>query len=445
MRRVLLSIGRHVAAVIVVVTACAPPETEGPAQRQVDLEILDPTGADLTFWYQHGRTRGAALLELIGEFNRTNPHGIEVTGEFAGSYGDIYNKMMVGLQSGSLPDMLVAYQNQALAYFEAGGLVDLTPYIESPNWGLTEDERADYVEAFLAQDNLAGQQICFPPNRSVEILYFNLDWLAQLGYDRSPTTWESFAAACRQARDEPFLRVQPGDRSIGLLLFADASRIASMVFSRGGDLVNADRNAYTLATPPMRQALELIQELIAERAADLVGDADEDLAGFAVGDVLFVIRTSSNLPFVRSAVEEGGLDFRWGVGPLPYEGEAPIANVYGASIAVGRTTPERQLASWLFIKWFTEPKQQARWAMASNYFPVRYSTAAELKQYFAANPRYKAVYDLLRYGKAEPSIPGYQLVRRLIEETMVEVGQGGDVGRAMSSLQRRANETLDKR
>ena len=438
-----LSIWTQVGAVLLVATTCAPPETEAPAERQVDLESLDPTGARLTFWYQHGRIRGAALLELIGEFNRTNPDSIEVAGEFAGSYGDIYNKMMVGLQGGSLPDLLVAYQNQALAYFEADGLVDLTPYIESPTWGLTKEERADYVEAFLAQDNLRGQQICFPPNRSVEILYFNLDWLAQLGYDGPPTTWETFAAVCRQARDIPFLRGRPGDRSIGLLLFADASRLASMVFSRGGDLVSDDGTAYTLATPHMRQALELMQELIAEKAADLVGDPDEDLAGFAVGDALFVIRSSSNLPFARSAVEEGGLGFRWGVGPLPYEGEAPIANIYGASIAVGRTTPERQLASWLFLKWFTEPKQQARWAQASNYFPVRYSTAAELKPYFAANPRYKVVYDLLRYGKAEPSIPGYQLVRRIIEETMVEVGQGGDIGRAMSSLQRRANATLD--
>ena len=80
----------------------------------------------------------------------------------------------------------------------------------------------------------------------------------------------------------------------------------------------------------------------------------------------------------------------------------------------------------------------------SNYFPARRSTARELDSYFAENPRYRIVYDLLDYGKSEPSVPGYQAVRRLIEEAMVEVAQGGDIDGILPRLEREANATLEE-
>jgi multiple sugar transport system substrate-binding protein len=428
-----------------VFAACGGEEGEKTAEAgsaETDIELVTPTGSRLVFWYQHTRTREEAVLELIAEFNSTNPYQIHVDGEYAGDYGAIYNKMMVSLQSGNAPDLVVAYQNQAMAYFEAEGLVDLSPYMSSPKWGLTPAERADYVQAFLEQDNHKGVQICFPPNRSIEILYSNLDWLSELGYDAPPATWDDFAALCRLARDRPFSRAKKGARSLGFLLMADASRLASMVFSRGGELFDETSQTYTLNTPQARASLKLMQELIAEKAVDLVGDSDEDLGEFAVGQVVFIVRTSSSLPYVESAVDEGQLGFAWEVGPLPHAGDAPIVDVYGASIGVGRTTPSRQLASWLFLKWFTAPAQQARWAQASNYFPVRYSTADELEAYFEENPRYQRVFALLPYGKAEPSLPGYQTVRRMMEEVIVDVGQGGDIDRALEQLERRANATI---
>ena len=425
--------------------ACGDPTPREAAdaglEQEKDIELVNPTGAQLVFWYQHTRTREDALLELIDEYNSSNAHQVHVKGEFAGNYGDIYNKMMVSLQSGNVPDLVVAYQNQAMAYFEADGLADIAPYMASPKWGLSAAERADYVQTFLEQDNRNGVQICFPPNRSVEILYSNLDWLAELGRDTPPSKWDDFAALCRQARDQPFSGADEGARSLGFLLAPDASRLASMVFSRGGDLYDESAHRYTLDTPQVHESLQLMQQLISEKAADLVGDPDEDLGEFAIGQVLFVTRTSSSLPFVESAVDDGQLGFAWDVGPLPYSGSVPVVDVYGASIGVGRTTPSRQLASWLFLKWFTAPEQQARWAQASNYFPVRYSTADELGPYFRENPRYERVFKLLQYGKAEPSVPGYQIVRRMIEETIVDIGQGGVVDSALEQLEQRANAT----
>ena len=414
---------------------------EGVARVEVDADSIEPKPVELVFWYQHSQERERELQALIADFNRTNGYGITVKGEFSGRYGDIYNKMLTGLQGGSLPNLVVAYQNQALLYHEAGGLVDLNRYIDSARWGLTPAERADYVAAFMAQDRAAdGAQIGFPPNRSLEILYYNADWLRELGHEAPPRTWAEFARMCRQARDQPFSRADAGDRSLGFLYDWDASRLATMVFSRGGDIVVDGR--YAFDNPHARGALEMMQELIGEGAAEMMSEPYADQGEFAVGGALFMIRSTSGLPFVRSAVEEDGLAFDWQVGPPPHAGDEPVMNVYGASISVCRASPEQELASWLFLKWFTAPTQQARWIKASNYFPVRRSTAGELAAYFEEYPRYRTVFDLLPFGKSEPNLAGYQIVRRRVEQTMVEIAQGADVARALQKLDRDANATF---
>ena len=420
-------------------------QQERRTDLKVDLEKVDPSGQRVVFWYQHTRAREDALLAMIDEFNATNPHKVVVAGEYSGNYGDIYNKMLVALQGGTPPSLVVAYQNQALAYQEADGLVDLSPYMESPKWGLSPQTLADHVKTFVDQDNVAGVQIGFPPNRSMELLYFNFDWLRELGREGPPQTWQEFADLCRLARTRPFSRADNPSNSLGFYLEADASRLASMVFSRGGTFLDEEGSAYAFDTPETRDALNLIQALVREGAAKPVGEPYLDQTEFAVGNVLFALRSSSGLPFFKSSIEEAGIGFDWRVGPPPHGEAEPVVNVYGASVSVCRTTPEQQLAAWLFLKWFTEPAQQARWVRASNYFPVRRSAAESLKEYFEANANYRTAYGLLDFGRSEPALAGYQQVRRMIADAMVEILDGADVESRLGQLDRDANATIYNR
>ena len=414
---------------------------QGPS-TPVDLESLDPQGQQVEFWYQHQRMRAQALQEIIADFNRTNAHGISVRGEYAGGYGDIYNKMVVGLQGGSVADLVVAYQNQAREYLLADGIVDLTPYMTSPRWGLSPEAAADYVQAFVRQDRIGGRQIALPPNRSIEVLYYNAGWLRELGAEGPPVTWEEFARLCRAARSRPFSGNE-GTRSLGFVLDEDASRLASMTFSRGGGFLDPEGSGYGLDTPEVAASLRLMQELAAEGAVELMGEPYGDQTAFNVGEALFMLRSTSGLPFVQEGVASGA-GFDWGVAPPPHSTPEPVVNFYGASVSVCKTTPERQLAAWLFLKWFTEPQQQARWVKASNYFPARRSTRPLLAGYLEENPRYASAYELLEYGRPEPSLPGYEAVRRLISSTVVRVVQGAEVGSSLRRLQQEANATLEE-
>ena len=314
------------------------------------------------------------------------------------------------------------------------------PYMSSVQWGLTVEAPQDYYGDFLAQDRFDGVQIALPPNCSLELLYYNDDWLRELGHHQPPEDWATFVALCRRAKVVPFSKNGSG-RSLGWVLPADASRLASMVFGLGGGFMDEQQRAYTLDSPEVREALLMLRELVVDGALELAFESDEGLRDFSTGEVLFFLSSSTGIPHVESAVAAGP-GFNWQVAPLPHSTPEPVLNVYGASVAVCRTTPAKQLAAWLFLKWFTEPEQQARWVEASGYFPARKGAAEHLQAYFAEHPRYERAFAWLDAGRGEPGVRGYTRVRRLIAEAMTAVIEGEDMDAALADLQQRADATL---
>jgi multiple sugar transport system substrate-binding protein/sn-glycerol 3-phosphate transport system substrate-binding protein len=96
-------------------------------------------------------------------------------------------------------------------------------------------------------------------------------------------------------------------------------------------------------------------------------------------------------------------------------------NIYGASISIPKSTPEKELAAWLFLKYFTQPEVQAKWAEVSGYYPVRASVASNLTDYMSKNPAYKTGFDLLKYGTFEPPVPGYDFVRQDLGTALAQI------------------------
>jgi multiple sugar transport system substrate-binding protein/sn-glycerol 3-phosphate transport system substrate-binding protein len=412
MRKQVLLAGLAMVTVVgLTLVSCRPP----PYDREVygNLEKLDPSGQVITYWHQHSRERGEELDALVDDFNASNEWGIAVQAEYAGGYGDIYNKIMDGIPSGEVPNVTVAYQNQAATYATQGGIVEVTPYVESARWGFSEEELADFFPFVELGDYLPqfDGRYGFPPHRSMEVLYYNADWLRELGYDGPPRTWDEFKEMACAASD-------PDAGKYGYELSIDASTFADMVYNRGGVMINEDATAYAFGDQAGLTALAFIQELFDEGCAVLETEAYGDQEHFGEGRILFTFSSTSGIPYYRDLVSEGG-GFAWSISTMPTTLDTPRVDIYGASLSIMHTTPEKQLASWLFIKWLTEPEQSARWSRASNYFPVRQSVAAELADYFAENPQYEKAFGFLGYDLTiEPGVIAYDECRDLINTMM---------------------------
>jgi len=417
----------------------APVVTEAPTEAPVVTEapteppVVDPWAGvvpakEIVWWHQHtGSAREAAIAKIVEDFNATNAYGIKVTAEYAGSYGDIFNKMLPILNTADVPDVVVGYQNQVATYQLADAMFDMNQLIDHPEYGLTKEEQADFFPGFFAQDVLSlfdNQRLGLAPNRSMEVMFYNMDWLKELGYDAPPTTPEQFKEMACKAAATPFSGATEGAASpTGYELSIDTSRFASWTFAFGGDMFDYTANQFTLNSDAAVQAWTFIQSLFADGCARLVTENYGDQTDFGNGTLLFAVGSSSGLLYYGDAVTADGTPFEWGVGAIPHTTPDPVMNIYGASVSIPKSTPERELAAWEFVKYYTSAEVNAAWAKASGYFPVKASIAEEVTAEFAGNKEaYGTAISLLTFGKFEPPVPGYDFVRdNVIEVVMTTI------------------------
>jgi multiple sugar transport system substrate-binding protein/sn-glycerol 3-phosphate transport system substrate-binding protein len=135
---------------------------------------------------------------------------------------------------------------------------------------------------------------------------------------------------------------------------------------------------------------------------------------------MYVFGSSSGLPFYKDAIDKGA-KFKWDIALLPYT-DKPGVDLYGASISVYKTTPEKELAAWLVIKFLGERPQTAKWAAQTGYFPVRQSAKDDVLNAFKSDKTwgpvaesYGKMFDWLQYAEIESPVAGYDPVRALID------------------------------
>jgi len=397
----------------------------------------------VVYWHPHQGARQKATQDAVDKFNSGNPWKITVEPIFKGDYPVIYQAMLAGLQTKELPNLTVAYQNQAAQYENVNALVDLNQFVNDKAYGLGKSVTDDFFQGFLLSDvnpQFGNQRLGMALYRSMESLYYNKDALKDLGYDAPPKNWDQFKEmACK------FTKSASG--RIGYEVRTDASFVAAAAFAQGGDIYDYKANKFIYDSPEPQVAPQVMQDLYQQGCASLIAEAFSDQADFAKQKVLFYIGTSSGLTFVRSAIQDsvkaGGKDFTFDIAPIPYK-DKPVQDIYGASVSIPKTTRQQELAAWLFVRWYTEPEQQAAWAKTTNYFPVRHSTADQLADYFKTNQPYKSAFDLLGSTKAEPPVAGYDPVRALAVKAFNNVLDGKPVAEEFAKLNDDANAILAK-
>jgi multiple sugar transport system substrate-binding protein len=388
------------------------------------------------------------LEQMLADFNSTNACGITVTGENQGGYNEIRDKVNASIAAGDLPAaLIVGYQNDQAFYQLNQGLVDLEPYMTDETWGLSAEDQADFYPTFLEQSVhpvFNNERLGFPPNRSMEVLFYNQTWLEELGFDGPPATPEEFREQACAARDAG---------AGGYILRDDASSVASWTYAFGGDVLTEDGTGYDYTGDATVQAMAFLKDLYDDGCAFFFTEGFPN-PEFAARRALFTQGSSSGLPFYASdlatvAEEEGRDADEWGVTAIPHTTAQPVQNIYGGDVMITRTTPEQQLAAWIFVKWYTTPEVQARWSQVSGYFPTREGANDFLEGYVDENPQWGAALDLLQYSYYEPQLISYQSTRDAAEEAFnvimnlpadVGVDNTGPIEDVLANLTERANE-----
>jgi ABC-type glycerol-3-phosphate transport system substrate-binding protein len=172
--------------------------------------------------------------------------------------------------------------------------------------------------------------------------------------------------------------------------------------------LNGTKTAFR--TPAWSKTLNLYQTLVAKGYGTVSSGAEQlasgDMSDFASQQAAFIIRTSLNIPYLEQAI---GNSFHWGVTLPPQEvaKRKPVTVLYGANTAAFKSSsPQQNLASWLFVKFLASTQAQADWAVHTGCLPVR-TNAMKVKTYLAlvkSDPRTKAARDALPSAKVESVI-----------------------------------------
>jgi multiple sugar transport system substrate-binding protein/sn-glycerol 3-phosphate transport system substrate-binding protein len=84
---------------------------------------------------------------------------------------------------------------------------------------------------------------------------------------------------------------------------------------------------------------------------------------------------------------------------------------------LAHTTPERQLASWLFARWLVSIENQAAWAEATGYLPVS-TAAAQALRTTNATPALRQALPFLAYAHPEPVYASWYILRWSLAEAL---------------------------
>ncbi len=418
--------------------ACAP-AADGA------LAGVDPSGQTVLWWHNHTGSRDENLAEMVAEYNETNECGITIESQSQGGYDEVRDKVNASISAGEAPAaLIVGYQNDQAFYQLNEGLADLNNYVSDPHWGLTAEEKADFYAGFFDQSvhsAFDGQRLGFPPNRSIELLYYNQSWLEELGFEGPPTTPEEFKEqACAAAAAN-------GDGTGGYILRDDASAMAAWTLAFGGDILDESGTAYAYNNPATVEAMTFLKGMLDEGCAYFFTEGYPN-PEFAARRALFTQGSSSGMSFYQgdlaTVAEEAGTEpDAWGVTAIPHTTPDPVVNVYGGDIMITANSPEQELAAWLFTKWFTSPEQQARWDTITGYFPTRAGTVPFLADYVSESDfgaQYEEAMSFLPYGAFEPQLISYQAVRDAAQEAYNAIMQGADAQETLDQLTEDANE-----
>ena len=373
-------------------------------------------GTTVTFWHVYGEGKPSeGVVTLVEEFNTTNEWGITVDALDQVDYSPMEDKFNAAIQSGDLPDVVMGYTNALSDWYSVGAIADLNPFISDPDYGLTETEIADiYESAYNAGVTSDGARVAFPLTQSANVLVYNFTWAEELGFDSPPKTSAEFKEQVCAASE--FNDSLGGDfaGTGGLVYYPSTTNWLNWYFAFGGDTLNDAGDGYDFTDQAAVDASLFLNDL---RDSGCTFETEsypnpEQAQRLA----LVTMSSTAGLPYYEVAFEEAENDDVWGFIGAPGPDGTLAVDAFQQMIGIVPTTEEKQMASWLFVRWLTSPEIQARWiADYSGYLPTQGAAMPLLESFAAENTVWATGAELAKLGPAEPqTFPAWSPVRREI-------------------------------
>ncbi|MBE5804394.1 MAG: extracellular solute-binding protein [Clostridiales bacterium] len=338
------------------------------------VELSPEAPQVLTLWHYYNGAQQQIFDELVLEFNETIglEKGIVIAPVSQGGVNDLADKLMdsANRKTGAarMPDIFAAYADTAHAMNQMDLVADISRY-------MTAEEEAEYMDAYIQEGRLdaSGALKVFPIAKSTEMMLVNkTEWdafAAATGAQVSLlSTWEGVVEASRM-----YYEWSGGKAFFGRDAFANYILIGSLQL--GVEMFSVEDGIMTLNLDEavMRRLWDNYVVPYVNGWFGAYGRYRSD--DVKTGQLVALVgSTSGALYFPAEVTRDDGSTYPIECMTLPlpnFRDTQPCAVQQGAGMVVTKSTPEREYAATVFLKWFTQTENNIVFSLNSGYLPVK--------------------------------------------------------------------------
>lgn len=339
----------------------------GAGQTDSTADAGSGEQVEITFWHAMSGVNEQAIQKITDDFMAQNPD-VKVTLMNQGGYRDLFDKLMASAKADQLPNLAQIYSNRLSWYVDKGLALDLTPYMQAEGTGLTEADYEDIPAMFMDDCIWGDGQYAMPFNKSMMVLYYNVEMFEQAGLE-VPTTWEAWEKAAEKLTKDTD---GDGEPDIYGIVFANdlSIDIAPWLKQAGGMTMNEQTDELYFDTPETKEAISFLNGLFQKKIARFAGEDQNANVPLQQGRAAMCVASTSALPYIESDTMEG---ITIDAAALPaYKTDDQL--YYGTNVTVFDVgTDAQKQASWDYLKFLTSTENTAYFAAQTGYIPVRKS------------------------------------------------------------------------
>lgn len=347
---------RILAGLLFLLVGCAAPAAPPSAAEQI-----------LILWHPFTGAEREALQVISDAFNADNPWGIHLVAEYQ---EDIFAKVAAAAPD-QRPDLIVVWPEEVAAYRQAGLAADLTPL--PPGVSFDTDDLLPMARALFSEN---GELQGLPLGLSTYLVYYNADWLGDLGYNEQIASWEDLRRAACASTD-------PVGGQMGLGLTLQPGALLAQLAASGAPLADAGGNV-ALNNNDALNALVALHTLLASECGSRYATSEEGITWLANNAMAMIIDSSQHLSEIEQRLL-AGRRFSLAVGPIPgADGPGPTL-WYGPGLLLVSPAGARRQAAFQALAWFLTPDAQQTWSSLTQQLPVQRTQVVARLDESAAN------------------------------------------------------------
>lgn len=399
--------------------ASAAKQTEVPNPMGIPWTELE--GLELEFWYVWDLDEpGAGMNAIVDRFNSENEWGITVKAVDQGLVLDPIGSVEAAFEEGLVPHVMLVEGSAIAGWYDDGVIIDLSELLNDPAAGLSPEEQNSFYPGIFENFSITGSdRPGMPFSQSIQVIYYNQSWASELGYHLPPLTGEDFwKQSCTFAGQED---------PLGIVLSPQAENILSQLYAYQGILLEPGGTRYQFESPEMKAMVKDWKDLSDKGCGKPIANYPNPMAlemefdRFNTRGALMIMGSTEMMTHIHTGANQTGRADDWTILPFFGPGGSKAVASDLQSVAIFKTSPREELASWLFTRYLISPEVQAEWVQYSGFYPTRKDSLWFLREYRKENRHWADGLNLLKYSRSIPLDPSWNTVQLALEDALEEI------------------------